>query len=165
MQDANNRHLIRGLGLLAAISVNVANMIGTGVFIKARVMTCNVGSPGIVIAVWVGAGLLALAGALTYSELTAMMPAGASELVVICEGYGKRWAFLYGWIQLLISRTASEAALAVGFAIFVNDLTGHSLDHNYFTLHLPFGFDVPFGNIKIVALGAIFITTAINCAA
>ena len=36
--------LIRGLGLSAAVSINVANMIGTGVFLKTRVMTCNVGS-------------------------------------------------------------------------------------------------------------------------
>ena len=38
--------LVRGLGLTAAIAVNVANIIGTGVFLKARVMTCNVGTPG-----------------------------------------------------------------------------------------------------------------------
>jgi hypothetical protein len=31
--------LTRGLGLLAAISVNVANIIGTGIFLKNRVMT------------------------------------------------------------------------------------------------------------------------------
>ena len=40
--------LIRGVGLWAAIAVNVANMIGTGVFLKTRVMTCNVGSAKIV---------------------------------------------------------------------------------------------------------------------
>ena len=39
--------LVRGLGLAAAIAINVANMIGTGVFLKARVMTCNVGSASI----------------------------------------------------------------------------------------------------------------------
>ena len=44
---AANGQLIRGLGLTAAIAVNVANIIGTGVFLKARVMTCNVGTPGI----------------------------------------------------------------------------------------------------------------------
>ena len=42
---AEHTQLIRGLGLIAAISINVANIIGTGVFLKARVMTCNVGTP------------------------------------------------------------------------------------------------------------------------
>jgi hypothetical protein len=44
-------HLIRGLGLLAATSIVVGGVIGTGVFLKARVMTCNVSTPGMVIAV------------------------------------------------------------------------------------------------------------------
>ncbi|HEX8650924.1 MAG TPA: hypothetical protein VF708_08775, partial [Pyrinomonadaceae bacterium] len=65
----SNITLIRGLGLIAAISIVVGNVIGTGVFLKARVMTCNVGTPGKVMAVWVAAGLLSLAGALTYAEL------------------------------------------------------------------------------------------------
>ena len=54
--------LVRGLGLMAAVSVNVANMIGTGVFLKTRVMTCNVGSPMLVLAAWLAAGLVVLVG-------------------------------------------------------------------------------------------------------
>ncbi|HXT30701.1 MAG TPA: amino acid permease, partial [Vicinamibacterales bacterium] len=66
--------LVRGLGLLAATAMVVGDVIGTGVFLKARVMTCNVGTPIGVILVWVVGGLLSLAGALTYAELAAMMP-------------------------------------------------------------------------------------------
>ena len=47
--------LIRGLGLIAAISIILGNVIGTGVFLKARVMTCNVGSPTWVIIAWIAA--------------------------------------------------------------------------------------------------------------
>ena len=68
-EQTNNHELVRGLGPLAAISINVGNIIGTGIFLKARVMTCNVGTPVRVIIVWIAAGLLALAGALTYAEL------------------------------------------------------------------------------------------------
>jgi len=53
--------LNRGLGLTAGIAINVANVIGTGVFLKTRVMTCNVDDPVIVMAVWFAAGLLSLA--------------------------------------------------------------------------------------------------------
>jgi APA family basic amino acid/polyamine antiporter len=161
----SNVTLVRGLGLVAAISINVANMIGTGVFLKARVMTCNVETPGMVIAVWVFAGLLALAGALTYSELTTMMPRAGGEYVIMREAYGPGWGFLYGWTQFLISRTGSAAALAVGFAIFLNDLMGGTLNQVYFTLHLPRNYNVPFGNIQTIALVAIAVTTLINCAA
>src|SRR5256712_8983304 len=140
----SNGHLIRGLGLTAAISVNVANIIGTGVFLKARVMTCNVGTPGKALAVWVFAGLLSLAGALTYAELLAMMPQAAGEYGIMRDAYGRPWGFVYGWTQFLIARTASAAALAVGFAIFLNDLLGGVLKQDFFILHLPYGYHIPF---------------------
>ena len=44
--------LTRGVDLWAAIAVNVANMIGTGVFLKTRVMTCNVGEARTVLLWW-----------------------------------------------------------------------------------------------------------------
>ena len=157
--------LIRGLGLIAAISVNVANIIGTGVFLKARVMTCNVGTPGKALAVWVFAGLLSLAGALTYAELLAMMPRAAGEYGIMRDAYGRPWGFVYGWTQFLIARTASAAALAVGFAIFLNDFLGGSLRHVYFEFMLPGGHTISFGRLQLIALAAIAITTVINCAA
>lgn len=156
--------LIRGLGLIAAISVNVANIIGTGVFLKARVMTCNVGTPGKALAVWVFAGLLSLAGALTYAELLAMMPRAAGEYGIVRDAYGRPWGFLYGWTQFLIARTASAAALAVGFAIFLNDLLGGVLRQSYFDYTIG-GHTISFGRLQLVALAAIVVTTLINCAA
>ena len=84
-----SNHLVRGLGPTAAIAVNIANIIGTGVFLKARVMTCNVGTPGKAIAVWIFAGLLAFAGGLTYAELLAMRPKDAGEYGLIRDAYGK----------------------------------------------------------------------------
>jgi basic amino acid/polyamine antiporter, APA family len=165
MSTPAGSHLVRGLGPIAAISVNVGNIIGTGVFLKARVMTCNVGTPGRVIAVWIGAGLLALAGALTYAELTTMRPEAGAEYVIMRDAYGRRWGFLYGWTQFLISRTASAAALAVGFAIFLNDLLGGALAKVYFTLETPGGHRLPFGRLQMVALITIAVTTLINCTA
>jgi APA family basic amino acid/polyamine antiporter len=166
MSKLNNSNitLVRGLGLTAATSVNIANMIGTGVFLKTRVMTCNVGTPWMVVAVWVVAGLLALAGALTYAELTTMMPRAGGEYVFMREAYGARWGFLFGWTQFFIARTGSQAALAVGFAIFLNILTGGKLSGTYFTLH-AFHYDFPFGHLQLVALATIAITTLINCGA
>src|ERR687897_3016388 len=116
--------LVRGLSLIAAISIIIGNVIGTGVFLKARVMTCNVGTPGRVLTVWVVAGLLSLAGALTYAELAAMMPRAGGEYVFMREAYGARWGFLYGWMQIFIAKTGSQASVAVALAIFLNDLMG-----------------------------------------
>ncbi|MEZ5404278.1 MAG: amino acid permease [Bryobacteraceae bacterium] len=120
--------LIRGLGLAGAVSINIANIIGTGVFLKARVMTCNVESAPVVIAVWIGAALLVLAGALCYSELTAMMPEAGGEYVFLRTAYGERMGFLYGWTYILISRAGSLAAQSVSTAIFFNIATGGMLE-------------------------------------
>ena len=163
MQTATPQ-LIRGLGLPAAISVNVANVIGTGVFLKARVMTCNVGTPGKALMVWLFAGLLSLAGALTYAELLAIMPRAAGEYGIIRDAYGRAGGFLYGWTQFLIARTASAAALAVGFAIFLNDFLGGALKTVYFEFPIG-GHTVSFGRLQVIALGALLVTTLINCAA
>jgi len=164
--QAEHTQLVRGLGLIAAISVNVANIIGTGVFLKARVMTCNVGTPAKALIVWVLAGLLAMAGALTYAELLAMKPRAAGEYGLVRDAYGRPPGFIYGWTQFLIARTASAAALAVGFAIFLNDLVGGTLRPTVIgPLSLPGGFTISLTRLQLVALAAIIITTLINCAA
>jgi APA family basic amino acid/polyamine antiporter len=159
----SNITLIRGLTLIAAVSIVIGNVIGTGVFLKTRVMTCNVGTPGMVIFVWVAAGLLSLAGALTYAELAAMMPRAGGEYVFVREAYGPGLGFLYGWMQVFIAKTGSQASLAIAFAIFLNILTGGALASNYFTLNLG-GFQIPFGRMQLVALASITIVTLINCA-
>ena len=129
MPEAPNRNvtLVRGLGLVAAVSIIIGNVIGTGVFLKARVMTCNVGTPGMVLTVWVVAGLLSLAGALTYAELAAMMPRAGGEYVFMREAYGRGAGFLSGWMQILIAKTGSQASVALIFAASLNDLTGKSV--------------------------------------
>ena len=122
--------LVQGLTLASAASLNIANMIGTGVFLKARVMTCNVESPVAVLAVWLAAGLLVLAGALCYAELATMLPRAGGEYVFIREAYGPRAGFLWGWAYTAISRPASLAAQSVSTAIFLNIvLHGAIKDH------------------------------------
>lgn len=123
---AQNRSLVRALTLIPTVAVILANIIGTGVFVKARVMTCNVGSPEMVLLVWFLAGILTLAGALVYAELGAMMPRSGGEFHFIDAAFGKRWAFLYGWTKT-IALGASAAATAIIFVIFLNDLTGGQL--------------------------------------
>ncbi|MGI9199952.1 MAG: APC family permease [Woeseiaceae bacterium] len=120
------RSLVRGLALIPATAVILANIIGTGVFVKARVMTCNVGSPEMVLLVWFLAGILTLAGALVYAELGAMMPRSGGEFHFLDAAFGKRWAFLYGWTKT-IALGASAAATSIIAVIFLNDLLGGAL--------------------------------------
>jgi basic amino acid/polyamine antiporter, APA family len=157
-----NLSLIRGLGLFAAIAVVVGDVIGTGVFLKARVMTCNVGTPGMVVTVWVVGGLLSLAGALTYAELAARMPRAGGEYVFIREAYGRLWGFLYGWTRFFVASTGGLAGLAAGFAIFLNFVSEGTLGQRAFVIP---GSHLSIGALPLVASAAIAIVTVVNCAA
>jgi basic amino acid/polyamine antiporter, APA family len=119
--------LVRGLTLIPATALIVTNVIGTGVFIKARVMTCNVGSPWLVLLAYLIAGILTLGGALTFAELSAMMPRSGGQYNFIGAAFGRVWAFLYGWMETLLDGAASIAAVAIVFIIFLNDLLGGTL--------------------------------------
>ena len=96
-----------------------------------------------------------------------MRPHAGAEYVITKDAYGRVWGFLNGWSQFLISRTASAAALAVGFAIFMNDLMRGKLEVVYFTRSrcLSSDIEIPFGHIQVVALITLAVTTLINCAA
>ena len=151
----NSGQLIRGVGAWGAVAVNVANMIGTGVFLKARVMTCNVGSPRLVLLVWVCAGLLSLAGTFSYSEIAAMIPEAGGDYVYLRKAYGRLVGFLYGWMFFAVARAGSQAALAVGLATFMNVALNGMLEH----WHVG-----AFTGLKAVALVTIWTVALINCA-
>jgi APA family basic amino acid/polyamine antiporter len=155
--------LIRGLGLVAAISIILGNVIGTGVFLKARVMTCNVGDPTWVIIAWVAAGVLSLAGALTYAELSAMKPQAGGEYVFLRDAYGRVWSFLYGWMLIFVGKTGAQASVAVAFAIFLNDLLGGTLKQTLVQTQI-FGYPYELTSLQIIAVMMIIIVTTINCA-
>ncbi len=143
------RGLVRDVSLAAAVAIILAQVIGTGVFVKARVMTCSVGSPSAVLLAWLVGGLFTLAGALSYAELGAMFPRSGGEFHFLRAAYGRATAFLYGWMQILVGKSGSQAALAVAFAIFLNDLMGGALPPLALTL---------------VPLAAIALATALNLA-
>lgn len=157
--------LIRGLGLVAAVSVIIGNVIGTGVFLKARVMTCNVGTPGWVLIAWIAAGLLSLAGALTYAELTAMKPVAGGEYVFLRDAYGRLSSFLFGWMQMFVAKPGSQAAAATAFAIGLNDFIGdQKLSQAVFLKTSAFGLAIDISMIQVVAVMMIIIFTTLNCA-
>lgn len=115
-----SKELVRGLTLVDAASIVVGSIIGTGVFLKTATMSNLVGSPWMVLLIWVVAGLLSLAGALAYAELGSLMPNAGGEYVYLKEGYGNLAAFLYGWMRFWIGSPGSIAAYAVGAMTFMS---------------------------------------------
>ncbi len=155
--------LVRALGLVAAISIIIGNVIGTGVFLKARVMTCNLGSPEWVMIAWIAAGILSLAGALTYAELSAMKPEAGGEYIFLRDAYGKVSSFLYGWMLIFVGKTGAQASVAVVFAIGLNDFLDGKLKQVLVKQDI-FGYSFELTSLQIIAVMLIVIFTTINCA-
>jgi APA family basic amino acid/polyamine antiporter len=160
----NDSQLHRGLTLAPTISLVVGAVIGTGVFLKATVMAQTVGSPSLVLWAWGLAGLLSMAGALTYAELGALLPHAGGEYVYLLEAYGEGPAFLFGWMRFVMGSAGSIASLAVGFATFLAAI----LPINHVWAEYPyhaFGQSLVwrFGTQQALALGVIILLSALNC--
>jgi basic amino acid/polyamine antiporter, APA family len=112
------RELVRAISLRDAIAL-VLTVIGTGVFLKTAPMAQLVGSPSKVLFAWLAAGLLSLAGALTYAELGAMMPEAGGEYVFLREAYGDLPAFLFGWSSVMLIASGGLAAVSTALASFL----------------------------------------------
>ena len=95
------RELSRGLGLFDAVMVVVGAMIGSGIFIVPTEMARHIGSAGWLLVAWGVAGILTIAGALCYAELSAMMPQAGGMYVYLREAYSPLWGFLDGWTFIL----------------------------------------------------------------
>jgi APA family basic amino acid/polyamine antiporter len=111
--------LVRGLTPLHAGALVVGTVIGTGIFLKAGIMSQTVGSPRWMLLAWVAAGILSFAGALVYAEIGSMFPRAGGEYVYIREAYGDLMGFLYGWMRFWVASPGSIAAYAVGGATFL----------------------------------------------
>src|SRR5260370_37471535 len=104
----------RQLGLAATIAVVSGESIALGIFLTPAAMAKSLGSPLLLTAVWCGMGLIAMCGALCYSELAVRFPRAGGEYVYLREGYGGRVAFLYGWMSIAVMDPGLAAALAMG---------------------------------------------------
>jgi APA family basic amino acid/polyamine antiporter len=162
VSPAAPRELARTLTLRDAIAL-VLTVIGTGVFLKAAPMAQLVGSPSKVLLAWLAAGLLSLAGALTYAELGAMMPEAGGEYVFLREAYGDLAGFLFGWSSVMLIASGGLAAVANAVASFLAAFV--SLNGVWITrdLHL-LGQTVHWqlGGQQLVAVAIILLFAAIN---
>lgn len=160
----SNPQLVRALTLTDSLSLVIGKVIGTGIFLKAAIMLQQVETPSLMLAAWVAAGLLSLAGALTYAELGAMFPRAGGEYVYLRAAYGRPLAFLYGWMQMSVGQSGVIAALSIACATFLSALLPIGGAWASHTFHL-FGIEIAwrFGPHQIIAIALILVISAINC--
>jgi APA family basic amino acid/polyamine antiporter len=113
--------LARQISLSAAVALVVSNMVGTGIFTTPGFLARDLGDPTLYFAIWLLGGLVALIGALCYSELGINFPSSGGEYVFLTQAYGPVWGFMTGWTSFFAGFAAPVAATSLAFA----DYTGY----------------------------------------
>jgi basic amino acid/polyamine antiporter, APA family len=142
--DASNR-LARRLGLFDATMIVMGGIVGSGIFINPYVVAQQVHTPVMILGAWIVGGIIALAGAFVYAELSALYPEAGGQYAYLRAAYHPGVAFVYGWALLLVTQTGGMAAVAVTFSHYFVELTHTTLSE---------------GLLAGLALGAL---TVINC--
>ncbi len=103
------------LKLWDAIMLVMGSMIGSGIFIVSADMMRNLGSGFWLIVVWVITGVMTVAAAISYGELSALFPKAGGQYTYLKEIFGKKMGFLYGWGLFTVIQTGTIAAVAMAF--------------------------------------------------
>lgn len=143
-------------------------VIGSGIFRKPGVMAAEVGSPEVLLGVWLLAGIITLFGALTNAEIASAIPETGGQYVFFDRIYGPFVAFLYGWGVFVVIQTGSIAAVCYVFAEHAAQLVPFpDLPEatTAITLRVPFIGDItPLKDfsVKYVAAAVILALTIVN---
>jgi APA family basic amino acid/polyamine antiporter len=149
--------LVRGLSLVDSVLLLAGGIIGSAIFLAVSDVAEHLASPALFLFVWVLGGAITLLACFAFAELGAMFPNSGGQYVYLREAYGEFYAFLFGWMVLFINFSGTVAALAVGFATYLDEV-------------LPFGAKEelfhagPFAPTRgqLVALAAITVMTWVN---
>lgn len=154
----------RGLGLFDSVMIVVGAMIGSGIFIVSAEMAREIGSAGWLLVAWAFAGMLTIAGALSYGELAGMMPRAGGMYVYLREAFSPLWGFLYGWTLCTVIQTGTIAAVSIAFARFTGVLFPSISETNYIVppIHISTGYAVSFSTAQLVAILLIAVLTWTN---
>jgi basic amino acid/polyamine antiporter, APA family len=122
MQSAAEGQSVRQMGVWAATAVVTGEAISLGIFLTPAAMAKSLGSPLLLGAVWCGMAVMTLAGALCFTELAVRNPHDGGEYLYLRRGFGRRVAFLYGWMAAVVMYPGVAAALCVGAVPYLRAL-------------------------------------------
>jgi APA family basic amino acid/polyamine antiporter len=160
--------LLPALGLFTTTMLVIGGVIGSGIFRKPGVMMGELGSPALLLAVWVLAGVITFLGVLTNAEISSQLPETGGQYVFFDRMFGPFVAFLYGWAAFAVIQTGAIAALAYVFSEYATQfmpLPELPASVAGWSLHLPFIGDITplreFG-VKCLAVTVVGILTGVN---
>lgn len=121
---SNQADLARRLGLFDVAMIVMGGIIGSGIFINPYVVAQQVHSIPLILGAWAAGGLIALAGAYIYGELSSQTSLSGGQYVYLRDAFHPAIGFLYGWSLLLVIQSGGMAAVAVTFAKYCCEIVG-----------------------------------------
>jgi APA family basic amino acid/polyamine antiporter len=118
--------LTRSLRMLDGLAVVVGIMVGAGIFRTPGIVAGMLGRPILTFVAWTLGGAVGVLGALIFAELSTRFPQAGGKYVYAREAYGRRAAFVIGWIEALGIYCAAIAGIGVVCGEYVARLTGIS---------------------------------------
>ncbi len=146
----------------------VGAVVGSGIFRKPGVMAGELGSPELLLGIWVLAGIITLFGALSNAEVASMLPQTGGQYVYFDKMYGPFFSYLYGWSVFSVIQTGSIAGIAYVFAEYATQLVAlprFGPEIESFAISIPFIGDIqPLLEIGVKGLAAlvIIVLTIVN---
>ncbi len=134
----------RKISLFTAISVVIANMVGTGVFTSLGFQLSGIQSVFAIIMLWFVGGIVALCGALSYGELSSAMPRSGGEYHYLSVLLHPLVGFLSGWISVTVGFAAPVALAAMALSQYLNKV-------------------YPVLNPTMIAAAVVVVTTILHC--
>jgi APA family basic amino acid/polyamine antiporter len=153
--------LKRELGLLEVTLSGIGIILGAGIY---TLIGRGAGLAGN--ALWLSfaiSAVIAVFTGLSYAELSAMFPRAGAEYEYVKAAFGKRTAFVIGWL-IILSGIIGASAVALGFAGYASALAGidpalSRIDHPLFAAGLVIVLSILLTRgIKISALFAVVFT-------
>lgn len=110
------------IGFYTAISLVIANMIGTGVFTSLGFQLFDLHSVFTILVLWLLGGIISFCGALVYGELGVAIPRSGGEYAYLSKLMHPAVGFLSGWVSATVGFSAPVALASVALGTYVNKI-------------------------------------------
>ena len=137
-------------------------MIGTGIFTGTGFLAAQLGTPQMIMAIFIVGGLCAFLGAMCYSELAANYPSSGGEYVYLTKAYGPTWGFMTGWASFFAGFSAPIAAAALAFSEYLSHFFPAVGADHAMVLAGSGAYTLRLGGAQLVACALVALFTMLN---
>jgi len=109
----------RNFSVWTLVTLVVGNAVGAGIYTTSGFSLADLGSREWVVVGWLAAGVIALAGALSYGMLVQRMTESGGEYLYLSKSIHPLAGFIAGWVSLLAGFPGAIAFAALAFEAYM----------------------------------------------